>query len=157
MEAPLKYIPVDPRIIENRKVRKFVSMLKLDPQTGHVYWINLLLRCGIYHPDGVIDDTDATYLANLCGWMGDEEKLKDAFLKSTLLKKQQRKILVADWDSYGGRVIKQRVRWRKYKQNDDIGEVGVKSKPEETGKELCTVPRGNNPLNKTKLNKTKQN
>ena len=157
MEAPLKYIPIDPRVIENRKVRRFVSSLRLDPQTGHVYWINLLLRCGIYHPDGVIDDTDATYLADLCGWNSEPEKLKHAFLKSELLKKQRKKILIADWDSYGGRLIKQRARWRKSKQPGGIGEIGLRDEPNGTDKELCPIPRGNAAPNIIKQNTTKPN
>ena len=141
-EKALQYVPIDCRLKMNPKVREFCSLLG-EQKVGHVYFVNLLLAVGIHYPTGVIGNVDAEHLAKLCDYDGDSQALLNAFRKSRLVsfarKSRHFSASIANWNEYGGRVIKERQRIRNYRESNS----GVNS----TG----TVPEHDNKLNKSNI------
>jgi acetyl/propionyl-CoA carboxylase alpha subunit len=110
-EKPLDYVQIDSRIRKHPKIRAFAASIG-EVKHGHNYFINLLCEVGVYHPTGKITPADSAYVAELCLWDGDAEKLMTALVKAGLIHLDRRfsnhVVEIPGWNKRSGIAIKKR-------------------------------------------------
>ena len=110
-EKPLDYVQIDSRIRKHPKIRAFAASIG-EVKHGHNYFINLLCEVGVFHPTGKITPADSAYVAELCLWDGDAEKLMAALVKAELIQLDRRfsnhVVVIPGWNKMAGRAIKKR-------------------------------------------------
>tara|TARA_Y100000588_G_C14252680_1_gene924138 strand:- start:794 stop:1804 length:1011 start_codon:yes stop_codon:yes gene_type:complete len=128
-EKPLDYVQIDSRIRKHPKVRAFAASIG-DIKHGHNYFVNMLCEVGVFHPTGKITPADSAYVAELCLWEGDPEKLLAALVKAELIAINRRfsnhVVEIPGWDKRSGAAIKKREYCRQRragKKNTNSSEV----------------------------------
>lgn len=114
-EGPLPYVPISPALKKSKRFEDFVEFADLyDDPFAPFYIYNLLLFAGDARVNGNLGVISARKLAKECVWQGKPEVLLDALLRSKwLVPDSEGNLWIEGWERHGGRVLKERLRWRR--------------------------------------------
>lgn len=136
-ELPLPYVPISPALKRSKRFEAFVEAADLyDDPFAEFYIHKLLLFAGDARVDGNLGAIPARKLARECVWQGDPKAFVEALVASGWLEREESTshLRIIRWEKYGGRVLKERLRWRlrhgRDAENPDAAEPEVET-PEE--------------------------
>jgi hypothetical protein len=113
-ELPLPYVPISPALKKSKRFEAFVDAADLynDP-FAEFYIHKLLLFAGEARIDGNLGNIPARRLAKECVWQGDPDAFLQALESSKwLVRDEGGDLHIGGWEKHGGRVLKERLRWR---------------------------------------------
>lgn len=107
---PIDWAPIYASIRRHRQTRRLGRMLKIS-RPWHLV-IDLILEACDEYPTGELVGLEAEDIADICGWDGDPARLILALVDSDYLIEELEggaaKYTIANWRTYGGKVIDQR-------------------------------------------------
>jgi len=114
-DQPLPYVPISPALKDSKRFEDFVEFAELhDDPFAEFYIIKLLLFAGRARIDGNLGAISPRKLAKECVWQGDPYRLVEALTKAKwLVVDDAGNYLIEGWERHGGRVLKERLRWRR--------------------------------------------